>query len=191
MMKNQDLLIEVAERLFRKYGIRKVTVEEICTEANISKMTFYRAYANKNEIALKVIASLSERGITDYHQIMNANSPFNERIRNLIEFKRREAEHFSGDFIKDIYGGNDAGLKAAIEEYRKISLNLFIDDLRKAQQEGWVRKSLKPEFVLAMLNIMHEKIADPAFLSLFKNVQEATDEITTAFFYGILSEEKP
>lgn len=191
MMKNQDIVIEVAEQLFRKYGIKKVTVEEICAEAGISKMTFYRAFSNKSEIAAKVIDVMSERGITDYHQIMNANLPFGERIKNLIELKKRQSEHFSEDFIRDIYGGNDDELKSILEEYREKSVKLFMDDLKKAQDEGWVRKSLKPEFVVVMINAMQEKISDPTFLSLFKNVQEATNEITTAFFYGILAEEKP
>ena len=44
-------LIQTGKALFFKYGIKKVSVAEICKEAGVSKMTFYKHYANKGELA--------------------------------------------------------------------------------------------------------------------------------------------
>jgi AcrR family transcriptional regulator len=35
-------IASTAEKLFMKFGIRRVSVEEICREASVSKMTFYK-----------------------------------------------------------------------------------------------------------------------------------------------------
>ena len=43
-------LVTTAQELFMRHGIRRVTVEEICSEANISKMTFYKYFKNKIEL---------------------------------------------------------------------------------------------------------------------------------------------
>ncbi len=48
-------IVEIASELFRKYGVKRVTVEEICTTAQISKMTFYKYFANKKELADYII----------------------------------------------------------------------------------------------------------------------------------------
>lgn len=189
-MKNQDLLLEVAEKLFRKYGIKKVTVEEICTEAGISKMTFYRAFSSKNDIAGQVISQLSEQGINKYHDIMNANEPFSERIRKFVEMKNTELETFSEELLKDIYESDNEELKAIIEKHRIHSLNLFVADLKNAQKEGLIRKGFKPEFVISMLNTINQKVADPDLIALFKDRKEMYREVINFFFYGILTEEK-
>ena len=50
-----------AKTLFWKYGMARVTVEEICREAGVSKMTFYRNFKNKNEVAKQVLIHLAEK----------------------------------------------------------------------------------------------------------------------------------
>jgi len=35
-------IIDTSKKLFWKYGIKRVTIEEICREAGVSKMTFYK-----------------------------------------------------------------------------------------------------------------------------------------------------
>lgn len=186
--KATDLLIKAAEKLFCKHGIKRVSVEEICLEANVSKMTFYRNFSSKIEVVEKVLSILSGRGITKYRTIMNANEPFAERIRSLIEMKRQGAETFGEDLIKDIYASDNEELKAIVEKYRSESLSIFIDDLKKAQKEGLVRRGLRPELVVEMMNVIYQKMADPQFISAFKSMQEVSNELTNFFFYGILGE---
>ena len=48
--KSLDIL-NTARQLFWKHGIRRVSVEEVCREAGVSKMTFYRSFPNKIELA--------------------------------------------------------------------------------------------------------------------------------------------
>ncbi|MBL0024612.1 MAG: helix-turn-helix transcriptional regulator [Saprospiraceae bacterium] len=43
-------IITTAKKLFWKHGSSRVTIEELCREAGVSKMTFYRHFNNKNEI---------------------------------------------------------------------------------------------------------------------------------------------
>ena len=38
------LIVETATDLFMRYGVKRVTVEEICQTAKISKMTFYKYF---------------------------------------------------------------------------------------------------------------------------------------------------
>jgi hypothetical protein len=149
---------------------------------------FYRTYSSKIELVEQVLFILTEQGIAKYHQIMSADEPFDQRIKAMIETKKRDVEIFGEELIKDIYLSDNEQLKAIVEKYRSQSLQILIDDLRKAQKDGWVRPELKPEFMLEMLNVIYLKMTDPVFTALFKDMKEATEELTNFFFYGILSQ---
>ena len=47
-----QILFSTAKNLFFKFGLRRVSVEEICIKASVSKMTFYRNFNNKEHIAV-------------------------------------------------------------------------------------------------------------------------------------------
>ena len=47
MSVKNDQIVKIGKDLFYKYGIKRVSVEEICAKANVSKMTFYKFYNNK------------------------------------------------------------------------------------------------------------------------------------------------
>ncbi len=57
MKETKKIIVEVAKRLFSKFGLRKTTVDEIAKEARIGKGTIYHYYVSKEEIFLDVVNS--------------------------------------------------------------------------------------------------------------------------------------
>ncbi|HCM14581.1 MAG TPA: hypothetical protein DHW79_01305, partial [Candidatus Cloacimonas sp.] len=55
--KHKDLIL-MAVKLFHRYGFSKVSVEEICREARVSKVTFYRYYKSKDELIVSILTLL-------------------------------------------------------------------------------------------------------------------------------------
>jgi AcrR family transcriptional regulator len=55
--KMQDIL-DSARSLFWKHGIRRITIEEICEKAGVSKMTCYKYFSNKTAIARYLIEEM-------------------------------------------------------------------------------------------------------------------------------------
>lgn len=45
----QQFILSAGKELFWKHGVKRVTVEEICVQASVSKMTFYKFFMNKRE----------------------------------------------------------------------------------------------------------------------------------------------
>jgi len=48
-------LLDATRKLIWKQGVNKTTVDHICDEAGLSKMTFYRAYENKFDIFKEIL----------------------------------------------------------------------------------------------------------------------------------------
>ena len=96
--KTYKLLLQTAKKLFWKDGIYAVSVEEICKVADVSKMTFYRYFKNKDEIAEAVIDTLIDKGIKKYRSIMQSDVHFEIKAKELIRYKYKEIKGISAVF---------------------------------------------------------------------------------------------
>jgi len=184
--KSQIILLKTAKNLFWKHGIRRVTVEEICKEAGVSKMTFYRNFKNKDELVEVMIAQLQGEGLEAYYKIMNENLPFDEKIKQLIQFKYERSKGISKEFLKDIYQSDNPEMLKLLENAQQKAQKTIIKDFKKAQKEGTIRADLKMEFIIYMLNDINNKIMDPQLHKIYPSEEKLIMELTRFFFYGIL-----
>ena len=188
--KKQADILKTAHDLFWKHGIKRVSVEEICKEANVSKMTFYRFYPNKIELAKAVIANIFEESTKQFLQLMKEDISFEEKVRKQILMKFEGTKEISQELIKDIYGGQIIGLKEFWEEKTNRVLHVVLDSYKEAQKKGWIRKDVKVEFIEFYSAKLFELVSDPGANALFKNPQEMIMELINLFFYGILPHEE-
>ncbi|WP_316521033.1 TetR/AcrR family transcriptional regulator [Kitasatospora brasiliensis] len=52
----RDALVQAAHKLFLRQGFARTTVDEIASAVDVSQRTFFRYFANKDEVALAVMA---------------------------------------------------------------------------------------------------------------------------------------
>jgi AcrR family transcriptional regulator len=92
------LIVETATDLFMRYGVKRVTVEEICKTAKISKMTFYKYFKNKKELSEYIIFSILDNAQIEFDAIWNEVSTFNQKIDQFINLKMAYAKKFSNNY---------------------------------------------------------------------------------------------
>ncbi|WP_421894742.1 TetR/AcrR family transcriptional regulator [Marinoscillum sp.] len=187
----RELLLEAGRTLFWKYGIRRISVEEVCKSAGVSKMTFYRSFENKEDLAFQVLKRFIQEGMDSYRAVMKLEIPFREKIAKVIALKHQQSVNISQEFIQEIYQSTDSVLSAYIEESRKEMLSEIMYDLFMAQQNGWIRRDTKLEFILYMLNSLNDKMMDEKFLSMYEDKHDAIMDLTNFFFYGIFPSDQP
>ncbi len=181
-------LVDTATILFWKFGIKRITTEEICREANVSKMTFYKFFNNKIELARYVLETKMNEGMNKYREIMDADIPFAKKVEMSVQLKMDQTQDISQEFLTDLYRNPNPELLDFFESKKKDFLNQILTDYKKAQNAGHVRKNLKPEFMLYFLNHMFEIAKDKELYQLYANAQELIMELTNFFFYGIMTE---
>jgi AcrR family transcriptional regulator len=185
MTKSQKAILESAKALFWKYGLKKVTVEEICEQAGVSKMTFYRRFVNKEHAAEEILEAILEANMRRYSAVMSQKKSFPEKISEILHLKHQESKNMSKEFIEEIMIEDGSALNELIQKYTLKSTKILIADFEKAKKEGWVRADLKPEFIIDMMGVIKSKMQDNQFLKMFKSMDEAIMELSNFFFYGI------
>jgi AcrR family transcriptional regulator len=179
-------ILDAAKSLFWKHGIRRVTIEEICQEAGVSKMTCYKYFSNKTAIAKYLIEEMFESGVKAYKEIYSSDIPYEEKVKKMVDLKMSSAHEMSQELLDDIYKYQDEELSGTIEDINKKMILIYLDDIHDAQIAGEIRSDVKPEFLLYYLNNITEMFTDQNLVGLYTNPEQMISEVMNFFFNGIM-----
>ena len=183
----RDLILETGKVLFWKFGYKRVTMEEVCKEAGVSKMTYYKYFANKIELVKTIMDNILRVSLDKYKNIMASDIPYPEKVVEMIHLKKDQIENMSSEFFKDYLQSGDPELISYLEQLSGESMQMFVDDFRKAQENGDIRQDLKIEFIMYVMNHLVEMAQEDALLNMYDEPQDLVMEITNFLFYGILN----
>jgi AcrR family transcriptional regulator len=181
-----EAIVAAARTLFWKHGIRRVSIEEICEKAEVSKMTCYKYFSNKTAIAKYLLEDMFESGVKAYKEIYFSDIPYEEKIKKLIDLKMSNAHEMSQELLDDIYKFQDEELSETIENIKNRLIGIYLDDIRESQKTGEIRSDVKPEFMLYFLNNLTEMLTDQRVVEIYDNPEQMIVEVMNFFFYGIM-----
>lgn len=173
--------------LFWKHGIKRVSIEEICQEAGVSKMTFYKHFRNKTELARHLLEEIFEAGMVAYKDILKRDVTYEEKARQIIAMKMGNLHGMSQELIDDIYKNKDEELCQVVESIKNRVLEVYLEDFREAQHKGQIRPELKPEFIVYFMNKFTEMITDENLIKLYPDTEAMLSDVLGFFFYGIMA----
>jgi AcrR family transcriptional regulator len=185
--KKRDILLKGKE-LFWRYGIKRVTIEEICEEAGVAKMTFYKYFSNKNALVKSVLEEYMAANLRKYDEIEESDKPYKEKVKMMTLLKMEGTHDISKEFLSDYYSLDDPDLISFLQTKTEEIMKRFIEGVKEAQARGEVRPGIKPEFIIYFFNRMPDMAADPALVNLYPTVKDLAVELIEFFFHGILSE---
>ncbi|MBN2012603.1 TetR/AcrR family transcriptional regulator [candidate division KSB1 bacterium] len=171
-----------------RHGIRRVSIDEICRKANVSKMTFYKHFPNKIELAKYIVIQLNEDAMVEYRSIMEANIPYVEKVQQIVDMKICITENMSQEFFNELTLDSLSEIHDLLIRYRQANMQAIIDDFSKAQQKGDIRQDIHPQFLLYILNKIIEMSTDKQLLLLYDSPKKITAELVKFFFYGIVAQ---
>ena len=185
--KVQDVL-QAARSLFWKHGIRRITIQEICRRAGVSKTTFYKHFANKQELVKVMLKSESRAAMERYRRIMDQDISYKEKVKHMIRLKQEQTHQLSREFMRDMRQW-DPEMERFFQQLIQSNMAVLLQDFTQAQREGHIRKDISPAFILYFLNHMFEMSNDERLTALYNTPQEVIMELTNFLFYGVLARE--
>lgn len=139
-MELKERIIEKAGDLFRQYGIKNVSVDEIASSMGISKRTLYENFKDKEDILLSTLLQFDKRRKEMFKSHFAQCNNVVEVFIKLIE-EYENVPDCSVKFFEDIqkYYPRAASL---IRRHVEISNNHLRNFLREGIEEGYIREDL-------------------------------------------------
>lgn len=139
-MELKERIIEKAGDLFRKYGIKNVSMDEIASSMGISKRTLYENFKDKEDILLSTLHWFGEKRKEALGFLLAECNNVVEVFIKLIE-DNENVPDCSVKFFEDIqkYYPRAANLIKRYVEVSNIHLRNF---LWKGIEEGYIREDL-------------------------------------------------
>jgi AcrR family transcriptional regulator len=178
-------ILSTGKELFWKFGFKRVTIEEICREAGVSKMTFYKFFPNKLELASTILDQLFDESIANIQKIRDEHVSADITFKKMLQLKSEGSQGISNEFIKDLYVNAEGGLNAYIAEKIGMMFAEMIKVYEQGQEDGWVRKDLNIPFFMKYTMKVIEIVSNEELLTYFDDPQDMIMEVTNLFIYGI------
>ena len=89
--KKQSILI-AAQTLFSKKGISGVSITEIAAEADVSRVTLFKYFGDKETLAKEAMLDWINALILEYEQILDSNQPYHEKLLALLNTRLRRTQ---------------------------------------------------------------------------------------------------
>jgi AcrR family transcriptional regulator len=171
-------LIKAGEALFVKHGMRRVTVNEICSRANVSKPTFYKYFENKEALARRIVELWIDDLLETIDKIEEADLPFPEKLKQILAVKQELSARPGPEFFEDLIP-LDIDLSYALQRAMRF--------LIMGQQNGDIRADIRPEILMASFNLLNSMQHDPRILDLYDDAGKLAGDVFKLFYYGVLS----
>ncbi len=143
----KERIIEEAAKLFKTYGIRSVTMDQIASQLGISKRTLYELFADKEQLLESVLMLMADRQKEMVSRILEGSETAIHAIFKLLENSKDHIRDMSPAFQSDLRKYHfqlmmNKTLKNELPEYRS---NIKL--IERGIQENLFRKDINPDIV--------------------------------------------
>jgi AcrR family transcriptional regulator len=156
METQQELIVSTAERLFEQFGIRSVSIDNVCNELRISKKTFYNYFPQKEDLVEAVLVYQRNIQHEKFLKIFKNKNAIDSLILTIREIRKtigQESLAMCNDLEKYYPKVNDKYEQIAREEIRAG----FERFLNQGIEEGYFRDDLDVEMIALFHSLQMKK----------------------------------
>jgi len=118
-MDMKERIQQKADDLFRRYGVKSVTMDEIATQLGVSKKTIYQYFSDKDELVEAIV-----RKTIHFSQLTC------EENKNTSRDAIHELFH-AMDFVQQIFSDMNPAMMYDLEKFHPESYKIFLDHKNK------------------------------------------------------------
>ncbi|PKR84125.1 TetR/AcrR family transcriptional regulator [Heyndrickxia camelliae] len=184
--KKKESIRAAAIELFSTYGVEKVSIGEIAKKANVSPVSIYNYFGNKEELTLSVIDEFFNTEMEKFEKILYMEIPFPKKVEKILFDRMELTKSISTDFIKSI---TDPTIQKLIEEWTyKKAMPAMMELIEQGRQSGYISPQISSESVILYFQIFTEAIQHPELIA--NQSKQSIIDLGHLFFYGLMGQPK-
>jgi TetR/AcrR family transcriptional regulator, cholesterol catabolism regulator len=181
-------ILSASAELFRQYGFKTITMDDIARRAGISKKTLYQHFSNKNEVVNQSVTwyknKVTELCQTAMSQSANAIEGM-VRTMDMFDQINRQINPMAMLELERFYPEGFQRFKASLLEQ---DVEAIKGNIVQGMQEGYYREDINPDFMARYRMELSLIIFHPTFLVNDRHEMHiVAHEISEHFLYGIMT----
>jgi AcrR family transcriptional regulator len=181
-------ILEQVRRLYYRYGIKSVTMDDVAKHLCISKKTLYENFADKEDLVSHIVLLDHSNRNKFFQEIKNRNL---NAIEELFEVYR---------MINTMFMDYNASMEYDIHKYypelytkvkgirRKKIYDTMYNNMNKGKKEGLYRKELNSKIIARLLALRVENMYDNEIFTIEEIVSvKVFNEVFVYHLQGILN----
>lgn len=185
-MEVQERIKQKADELFRRYGIRSVTMDEIASQLGMSKKTIYQYCADKDQLVDAVTIDEIQFSQDSCTKDRAASANAIEEIFLIMEFVEVMFRNMNPAMLYDLEKYHPASYKRFLEHKNKFLFEMIRQNLERGIKEELYRPEINVEI---MTRFRLESMMLGFNIQLFPptkfNLAELQQEMIEHFLYGL------
>lgn len=169
----REAIIKAAQELFAAKGITGVHITDIADKANVSRVTLFKYFGDKEILAKKAMYSWIEQLMMEYDAIISSDMAFHQKLLCLFNTKLAGRDKIGEQFINTT-AWEDPELIRLIKELSSAhalpKIMMLIDE---GKRSGDIYSSLDNEAILAYFSAFGPVVTNPDYIKKGRAFQKS------------------
>lgn len=146
-MEMKDRIKQKADELFRSYGIKSVTMDEIATRLGVSKKTIYQSFADKHALVDEVVEDLLIHNQKCCNKDRAAAKDAIHEVFLAMEMVQEMFENMNPGILYDIERNHPTTFSKFIQHKNKFLLQVIKENIERGKKEELYRADVNTEVI--------------------------------------------
>jgi len=181
-------ILSASAELFRQYGFKTITMDDIARRAGISKKTLYQHFANKNEVVNESVTWYKCRVTDMCNAAMNeAENAIEGMVRTMSMFDQinRQINPMAMLELERYY---PEGFSRFKDSLLKQDVSSIRENIERGKEEGLYRPEINADFMARYRMEISLIVFHPNLLVTDReDMHRVAHEISEHFLYGIMT----
>jgi TetR/AcrR family transcriptional regulator, cholesterol catabolism regulator len=146
-METKERILQGAQELFFRYGIKSVTMDDIAKNLGMSKKTIYQFFTDKDEIVATLGRRTQEQHCKNFAEI---EASCKDAIDGILQTMKYMAAMFSSmnpNIFYDLQKYHPKSWENFKEFKEKVMMELVVQNIEKGKKQGLYRVDIDPVIV--------------------------------------------
>ncbi|MCB5252007.1 MAG: TetR/AcrR family transcriptional regulator [Candidatus Cloacimonadaceae bacterium] len=188
----KQIILDIATRIFSRYGYNKTSLDEIAAEAGIAKGTVYYYFPSKEELFINVVEIQVKELVDTIRGRVREVDGFENKLRTLVQEPIRhiyENMPIWMDGLKSIpFSGQDRFLNFR-RANRQATLDLMAEIMEVGKKEGVIDPDLHTEDTVRVISdwilMGNSNVVITDFERLLAQIERDHEAIMHVVLYGV------
>lgn len=185
----KDKILEGAEKLFMKYGIRSVSMDDIARHLSVSKKTLYQHFADKDELVTAMSQTHMQREVVEYDSITKESKNSIDELNKISVRIKCEMEELNPSLLFDLQKFHPKAWALWLNHKHEFIMKSIVRNLKQGMSEGYFRLDVNPEIMaISRLVLIESAFDDQTFPKEKFNLVEVQSQFFDHFVYGLCTD---